>query len=59
MRFEIINGTIKDFHDEKTYETFEDICNLLNNQEKEKMDYKRRLKTLKYRIQKILEAEHV
>lgn len=59
MRFEIIDGAIKDFQSERKYETFEDICKLLNEQEIDKMHYKRRLKTLKYKIQKILDVENV
>lgn len=59
MKYEVSNQSIKDLHDEIEYKTLEEICDLLNKQEEEKMDYKRRLKTLKYRIQKIIEVENV
>ena len=59
MKFEICDGVIKDYHNDKEYQTLEEICDLLNMQEEEKMDYKRRLKTLKYKIQKIIEVENV
>lgn len=59
MKFEIKDGAIKDYHDDITYETLEEICDLLNQQEEDKMQYKRRLNTLKYKIQKIIEVENV
>lgn len=59
MKFDVCNEVIKDLHNEKEYKTLEEICDLLNEQEESKMDYKRRLKTLKYKIQKIIEVEDV
>ena len=35
------------------------LCEFLNKQELEKLNYKRRLKTLRHRIQKLLEVENV
>lgn len=59
MKFDVCNEVIKDLHNEKEYKTLEEICDLLNEQEESKMDYKRRLKTLKHKIQKIIEVEDV
>ena len=56
MRFELLNeDTIIDMDTMKEYKTKQDLCDLLNEQEMEKMEYKRKMNTFKYRIQKVME----
>ena len=56
MRFELLNeDTIIDMDTMKKYKTKQDLCDLLNEQEMEKMEYKRKMNTFKYRIQKVME----
>lgn len=55
MKFELIGDTIIDIDTKKEYKTSKEICKLLNEQEIKKLEYKRKLNTLKHRIQKVLE----
>jgi len=55
MKFELINDIIIDIDTKKEYKTSKEICKLLNEQEMKKLEYKRKLNTLRHRIQKVIE----
>ena len=56
QRFKITNGYIYDIETEKKYNYHDsEFINLINNINSEKLQYKRDLNTLKYKIKKMVE----
>lgn len=58
MRFYVENLTIKDADGEFDIDLndINTVCKALNKQEEDKMEFKRRFNTLKYRISKVIEG---
>lgn len=48
-------GTLIDMHTGKHYDYLEELVDLLNQQETDKLEYKRQLNTLKYMLRKLSE----
>lgn len=54
-RFIIDNGILVDKETNKKYYFLEEVVDFINGQEYEKVNYKRELNTLKYRIKNLIE----
>lgn len=54
-RFIIDDGTLVDRETNKKYYFLEEVVDFINGQEYEKINYKRELNTLKYRIKNLIE----
>ncbi len=54
-RFIIDDGTLIDRETNKRYYFLEEVVDFINGQEYEKINYKRELNTLKYRIKNLIE----